>query len=251
MLNGSSKAIALSLAVHLLLVYLLSSTISVSPHIVQSVSKPIDSYLYVPPPEVEPEPQPEPELLEDEPEPEKEQAKKILEQTDIEPDVNHDTQQIVKEQPQKETINTPDPSEQDAPVVTENKTFSAASSLNQLRALNRDLDDKMFEQVYIDRNKPNSGSIMHGDPDLVPHSVQPQSAEEKKKTATQQMGSGIAITKGEDGRCTITRDLSHVGMDGLTSVEGFSCGQTEMQKAFGAHMKKWNKKYGKLKPEDK
>jgi len=257
-LNGSSKAITLSVVVHLLIVYLLSSTITVSPHIAQPVHQPIDSYLYVPPTQEQLEPIVEPEeeqqaepLPEAEPEPEPEQIPEP--ETEPEPEQKPEPKQEELDVPVVETeIKNSDTEQQEVnvsvdnqPSTSVNKKFSAATSLDQLRALNDQLEDEMFEQVYIERTKPNSGSIMHGQATSVPHSVKQQSEDEKRAQATQQMGGGFAVTKGENGSCTITRDLSHVGMEGLTSVESFSCGQTEIQKAFNQHMKKWKKKYGK------
>lgn len=251
-LNGSSKAIALSVVVHLIIVYLLSSTISVTPYIPHTVQRPIESYLYVPPPEQQPELDNEPEKVvtekqqpkpDPEPAPELELESPTQEQM-VEADTSIDKPNIATTnmtQPEK-NVSTDDP-----PISSDRKKFSAAASMEQLRALNDNLEDDMFEQIFVDKTKPNTGSKMHGEPMTVPHSVQPKTEEEKKTMATQQMGGGFAITKGENGSCTITRDLSHVGMEGLTSVEGFRCGPTEIQKAFNAHMKKWQKKYGKLK----
>lgn len=244
MINGSSKAIWLSVVIHLIVIYLLSSAVTTHVSYPQSDPKPIESYIYVPPKKEAQEQQAVPD---DKPEP-AQQETKPEEETKTEPEP---VTELVEEPVGTETVtkntteNIAEQQQSDAVPPPTNKPFSASRALNQLRALNDDLDEKMFNEVTIDRNRPNTGSPMHGQPRYVPHSVQQQSKEEKRKAATQNLGAGIQMVKGDDGICYVERDLGAVGMEGLKSVEGFSCGPNKQDKAFKEHMKKWAKKYGK------
>ena len=86
---------------------------------------------------------------------------------------------------------------------------------------------------------------MHGTPTLVPHSTVTQSNDEKKKQATLSMSADKSIIKGDDGNCSLVEDLSVVGMEGVTAVSGFSCGETKFDKSFREHMNKVRTKLGK------
>ncbi len=125
------------------------------------------------------------------------------------------------------------------------KISRSFSAYGQLKNLQKNLDEQMFEQESVDFGKSNTGSIMHGKPSLVPHSEIQISEEEKTKRASKQISSDLTFTKGDDGSCTVKRDLSVVGMEGLTSVESFACGKSKFDKSFQDHMKKVREKLGK------
>jgi hypothetical protein len=59
------------------------------------------------------------------------------------------------------------------------------------------------------------------------------------------MGPGIAITKGDDGRCSITQDLNAYGLSEGSSRQFFSCGESKFDKIFREHMEKVKVKLGR------
>jgi len=128
------------------------------------------------------------------------------------------------------------------PINSPKRKFSA---LNQLSKLKSNLDKYVIEQEAFEYDRPRTGSVMHGTPILVPHSTQQLTEDEKKEQATYQMSSGLKMIKGDDGTCFVERDLGEVGMEGLKSVEGFSCGQSKFNKNFKEHMEQVRKKLGK------
>jgi hypothetical protein len=144
-----------------------------------------------------------------------------------------------------EPIETTEKKEVPVKSVTPKKAKRSFSAYGQLKNLQKDLDDKMFEQENNNYNQPNTGSIMHSKPTLVPHSNIQITAEEKVKKASKQISSDMTITKGDDGSCFIKRDLGSVGMEGITSVESFACGKSKFDKSFQDHMKKVRAKLGK------
>ena len=70
---------------------------------------------------------------------------------------------------------------------------------------------------------------------------------QKKSSAkmTSNYGNGITIIKGDNGNCTLKKDLSNVGMTGITAFSSFKCGSTKMEKMYNAHMDEVLKKLGK------
>ncbi|WP_206485001.1 hypothetical protein [Thalassotalea sp. G2M2-11] len=135
------------------------------------------------------------------------------------------------------------------PAITQQKSetqkYHRFSPSQQLQALSQSLDNQNISEQVFEYSRKKSPSIMHGTPKLVPHSKKQPSTDEKISQATQQLTSGMKIIKGDNGSCVIERDLSSVGMEGITVLEGFSCGQTKFEKNFNAHMKKVLKKLGK------
>ncbi len=119
------------------------------------------------------------------------------------------------------------------------KTFTAIDAINKKR------DQAMFDSLTQQDTGNAKGSIFNPKPTLVPHSTAVMSEDEKRKNATQTLGGGIKMIKGDNGTCFVERDLTSIGMDGLTSREGFNCGPSEFDKAFKSHMKKLKKKMGK------
>jgi len=92
--------------------------------------------------------------------------------------------------------------------------------------------------------KPNTGSVLHGTPNYVPHSFVEDTVKKAIGSAPTQVGNGFSITKGDDGNCTLTEDLSTMGLQGKTA-SGFKCGLSKDEKAFKSHMKNVLKKLGK------
>jgi len=239
-LTGRLSAIALSILFHAVLLFAVSQTVVIHKQEKHAPIQPIKSFLYVPPKPKKTEPEKTIELEEKT----KPEEKPALQSTDIPKDAEPKPFPIAEEP----SIEPPKQATKKKPlatiVVTDEKAkkFSAYKQLDNLK---NKLNEQIFQEEQFEFNRPNTGSIMHGTPTLVPHSTKQITLEEKKKLNTQQISSDMAITKGDDGQCTIERDLSTVGIEGVKSVEGFACGPSKQEKAFKAHMKNVLKKLGK------
>ena len=117
-----------------------------------------------------------------------------------------------------------------------------------------------FMQLQRLRNKLNQSSvsntdnpyqsyqppfIFNTDVKTVPRSVPLKNEAQTRKKNTNDIGAGIAITKGDDARCSITQDLSAYGLSEGSSQQFFSCGESKFDKSFRQHMKKVKVKLGK------
>lgn len=255
MSQGLFKTIILSLLVHIVLFYLISNTVT-TPHIQnKNTSTPIKSFIYTPPkkvPEVisQKEKAAKEELSTPEIKPQETQPQEIqhkeekrinteetLKKANIPPQTNNE---MLEEQTVAEN-NT----EQEQIKNLQDQTRHIPSTLTQLKSLQERLNEKMFEEETFKYHQKKSGSVMHGEPNTVPHSTRQYTQKEIKQRNTQQISADMAITKEDDGTCSIERDLSAVGMEGLKSVETFACGKSKFDAAFKAHMKKVREKLGK------
>lgn len=90
-----------------------------------------------------------------------------------------------------------------------------------------------------------SPSVFNSNPKTVPHSVPLKDEEKEREKNTKKMGAGIAITKGDDGTCSITQDMSVYGLNEGSSTQHFNCGESKFDKSFREHMKKVKTKLGK------
>ncbi len=245
MLKGRYTAVVLSIVIHLVILIIISHTVVLPPTTPPPKKPAIKSYIYHPPIK-EIEPQTKPAQVD---------KKEISEPVKAKKDTK--TSEQNKENIIVEAIDVPiaktAPSEE-APVKkanqaakesTDKSPVTSFSALSQLRNLNKKLDEKMFEQAMSDYQQPNTGSIMHGTPIAVPHSKKQLSVEEKHKQATRVVSSDMSVRKGDDGRCFIQRDLSVVGMEGVTANESFACGKSKFDSSFQKHMKKVREKLGK------
>lgn len=89
-------------------------------------------------------------------------------------------------------------------------------------------------------------SIFNPSPKVVPKSttISPTVREQKKKQSITSYGSGISIQKDEQGNCSVTQDLTSVGIERVSATQHFKCGgKTKLEKAFSQHMKEAMKKY--------
>jgi len=131
--------------------------------------------------------------------------------------------------------------------TTKNKnkklTFSA---LVQLKKLQQQLDQQSITSESNYYNRPRGKSVFNDLPAAVKHSQKQLTASEKRKKMTTHLGANT-IVKNSDGNCTLIQDLSNVGMEGITAISGFKCGQTKMEKSYDAHMNKVLEKLGKKK----
>jgi len=238
-LKGRYTAVVLSIVIHLVILIIISHTVVLPPTTTPPKKQAIKSYIYHTPlkkiePEIKPVPVVENEVTESV------KVKEVSETNKENITVKAIDVPIVKTVPPKEA-----PAKQVVKKNTNKKPVTSFSALSQLRNLNKKLDDKMFEQATSDYQQPNTGSIMHGTPIAVPHSKKQLSVEEKHKQATRVVSSDMSVRKGDDGRCFIQRDLSVVGMEGVTANESFACGKSKFDSSFQKHMKKVREKLGK------
>ena len=85
---------------------------------------------------------------------------------------------------------------------------------------------------------------MDGIPNYVPHSFVEDSEIKAIASTSSQVGNGFSTKKDDNGTCTITEDLSVIGLQGKTTSR-FSCGSSKDERSFKNHMKNVLKKLGK------
>ncbi|MDO6427217.1 hypothetical protein Q4489_09345 [Thalassotalea sp. 1_MG-2023] len=249
MLKGIYSALFFSIAIHLVLLWVISQAKVSIDKAIEHV-KPIKSYLYQRP-QIEETPLTPSEKPTKSVQIEKdnkhvtETAKERVADVSVTPKAKIPTSTPVnqeKSQSLPAIVNNPDKMLEkkkvlESPLST--KTFSAIEAINEKR------EQAMFDNVTRLGEGQAKGSIFNPKPALVPHSTVTINVDEKRKNATQTLGGGIEMIKGEDGTCYVERDLSSIGMSGVTSRESFACGLSEFDKAFNAHMKKLKLKLGK------
>jgi hypothetical protein len=118
------------------------------------------------------------------------------------------------------------------------------NSMQSLSRLKDKINQQIINQEIYNYSKPNTGSVMLGTPNYVPHSFV-ENAEKKTIDSTDtQVGNGFSVTKNDNGTCTLTEDLSIIGLQGKTT-SSFGCGLSKEEKHFKNHMKNVLKKLGK------
>lgn len=120
------------------------------------------------------------------------------------------------------------------------KTITKQSLLNQVNSLNN-----MIPTTSTYKKQPTIKSIFNRNPILVKKSNtrSEQQKESDNKLKVTDYGHGIAIQKNKDGNCSITQDLSLVGIEGVSTTQYFKCGKSEFDKSFEQHIKNVMKKY--------
>jgi hypothetical protein len=231
----SKKPLVLSVVLHLLFVVLISyfgiSSVYTDKGIVKVPA--IKSYLYK------------------KPKTQNEQSLSTLPKEKIEPETLKETEQTPKPEPQEskpvQQKEIQQIKELTAPLENQQeplpqKTISTAEQIEKLRSkINR----QSISQYALPERRSNTGSPLHGEPTLVPHSKKALTREEKLKAATLETGPNSQIIKGDNGNCTVINDLSSVGMEGIKSVQGFNCGENKFDRSFREHMNKVRRKLGK------
>ncbi len=114
-----------------------------------------------------------------------------------------------------------------------------------MQKLKNKIADKAIKDEVFRYTQKKSISVLDGKPDAVNHSTVKASASELQKQNTTHYGTRLEIINNQNGTCSIITDLSAVGMEGLSAIEYFKCGQTKMEKAYDIHMKNVLKKFGK------
>ncbi len=133
----------------------------------------------------------------------------------------------------------PKPAPMPAPV---NRKLDSFTQLQRLRSKLNNSAAIITDGPYQKYQPP---SAFNPNAKSVPHSVPLKDEEKERRKNTKNMGSGIAITKGDDGVCEIRQDLSVYGLTEGSSIQKFSCGESKFDKSFREHMKKVKTKIGK------
>lgn len=115
-------------------------------------------------------------------------------------------------------------------------------SFTQLQRLRSRVNSAPSANPYQTYQPP---SAFNTSPNTVPHSVPIKDEEKEREKNTKNMGAGIAITKSDDGTCSVTQDMSVYGLSEGSSTQYFICGESKFDKSFREHMKKVKTKLGK------
>ncbi|MBA6329190.1 hypothetical protein H4J46_14780 [Colwellia sp. MB02u-6] len=111
-------------------------------------------------------------------------------------------------------------------------------SFMQLQRLHNQLNQNSVSNTNNPYQSYQPPSIFNTNVKTVPHSIPLKDEEQTRKKNTKNIAAGITITKGDDGRCSITQDLSAYGLNEGSSIQFFSCGESKFDKSFLEHMKK-------------
>lgn len=115
----------------------------------------------------------------------------------------------------------------------------------QRQTLRSKLNRSAYNAVDSPYQRYQQPSAFNTNAKSVPNSVPIKDDEKEGKKNTQQMGSGISTTKGDDGVCSITQDMSVYGLSEGSSTQYFNCGESSFNKSFREHMKKVRMKLDK------
>ena len=159
-----------------------------------------------------------------------------------------------KEHKQKEPKNVPKVQSEQTTILTkttvpplkytQKKPIKSHTGLRSLSRLKDKINKQIIDQEMYNYYKPNTGSVMLGTPNYVPHSFVENTEKKTIASTASQVGNGFSITKNDNGVCTLTEDLSAIGLQGKTT-SGFKCGLSKDEKSFKNHMQKVLKKLGK------
>lgn len=139
----------------------------------------------------------------------------------------------------KATATMPQPSPEPAP------TKRKLDSFTQLQRLRNKLNQNSSTSTHNPNQNYQPASIFNNNIKSVPHSSPVKDEEQERAKNTKDMGAGIAITKLDDGTCSVTQDMTAYGLSEGSSTQYFSCGESKFDKSFREHMKKVKAKLGK------
>ena len=140
----------------------------------------------------------------------------------------------------KATATMPQPSPEPAP------TKRKLDSFTQLQRLRNKLNQNSSTSTHNPNQNYQPASIFNNNNiKSVPHSSPVKDEEQERAKNTKDMGAGIAITKLDDGTCSVTQDMTAYGLSEGSSTQYFSCGESKFDKSFREHMKKVKAKLGK------
>ncbi|MBA6303699.1 cell envelope integrity protein TolA [Colwellia sp. MB02u-14] len=217
-IQGYKFAIFLSIIFHILVVLLLSHTKDKPIDNFTKIPKkvPINSFIYYEPIENKQE-----KVIPVD----SEQKKLAQKKTEIKPS-----------SPLKKAITAPLKKQQ--PDEVKHRTTS-----QNLSRLKDKINQQIIDQAMQNFVKSNTGTLMHGTPSYVPHSFVEDTQKKIIGSTASQVGNGFSITKDDKGTCTLTEDLSVIGLQGKTTSR-FNCGLSKDEKNFKSHMKNVLKKLG-------
>ena len=124
----------------------------------------------------------------------------------------------------------------------DNEKLDSFTQLQRLRSKLNQSASKLSDNPYQSYRTP---STFNRGAKPVPHSVPVKDEDKAREKSTQKMGAGIAITKGDNGACSVTQDMHTYGLNEGSSTQFFSCGESKLDKSFREHMKKVKTKLGK------
>ncbi|MEW6989069.1 hypothetical protein AADZ91_00155 [Colwelliaceae bacterium 6441] len=112
------------------------------------------------------------------------------------------------------------------------------SAQRQLLTLKKKMDEQSIDAFLAERQEALTLKILKGTAPTVPHSVLVETIDEQIKKTSSSMSyyADATIFKDDDGICTQIRDLSKVGMEGLTEFKRTQCGLSKFDKSFKSHM---------------
>lgn len=260
MRKGTYTAVLLSLLVHGLIFLVLFITQSNKQKIVRPASKSalIKSFIYYAPKldkaelkVIETKPPEKETLIEDLPVAKKDhreaKTKHASQPENTEKSIEKSLEQPFNDAVSKviELPKAPDKTSPPRPLPEPEPTKSKLDSFTQLQRLRSKLNQNSVSNTANPYQSYQPPSIFNTDVKTVPHSVPLKDKEQARDKNTKNMGAGIAMTKGDDGRCSITQDLSAYGLSEGSSTQFFSCGESKFDKSFREHMKKVKNKLGK------
>jgi hypothetical protein len=141
----------------------------------------------------------------------------------------------------KATATMPQPSPEPDP------TKRKLDSFTQLQRLRNKLKQSSSTSTRNPNQNYQPASIFNNKIKSVPHSAPVKDEEQERAKNTKDLGAGIAITKGDDGTCSVTQDMTAYGLSEGSSTQYFTCGESNFDKSFREHMKKVKAKLGKTK----
>jgi hypothetical protein len=249
--KGTFTAVLLSLIVHSLILFVIFVTQSGKQKIVKSPSKnaPIKSFIYYAPKldktqlkTIKTKPLEKEILIEDLPAATKDHKNaktkyvskpkntdKLIDKA-LEKTFNDTISKVIELPKARPKTSQPEPLSE--------PTRRKLDSFMQLQRLRSKLNQNSVSNTDNPYQSYQPPSIFNTDVKTVPHSVPLKDKAQTREKNTKNMGAGIAITKGDDGRCSITQNLSAYGLNEGSSRQFFSCGESKFDKHFRKHMKK-------------
>ena len=138
------------------------------------------------------------------------------------------------------------PSKPKASTTAKGSIQASFSAYKQLDTLRSSINERMMAKELSELQQFRSPSVMHGEQIPVPHSDIQLTPEQEREKRTTKISNDIAITKYDNGICTIERE-QFLGSPVEGSSSAFSCGESKFDKSFREHMKKVRDKLMPLK----
>jgi len=138
------------------------------------------------------------------------------------------------------------PSKPKASTTAKESMQASFSAYKQLDTLRSSINERMMAKELSELQQFRSPSVMHGEQIPVPHSDIQLTPEQEREKRTTKISNDIAITKYDNGICTIERE-QFLGSPVEGSSSAFSCGESKFDKSFREHMKKVRDKLMPLK----